>query len=90
MRHGKTPRAETAYSKGVSAASKQEHSSRSSSQDETPRDTKSHQTATKSATFSEPSDPELALVMDAWGRLPEAMRAGILAMVKASEGASSK
>jgi len=27
-------------------------------------------------------DPELAAVIDAWDRLPEAVRAGIVAMVK--------
>jgi hypothetical protein len=47
-------------------------------------------TATKSATLpdSELSDPELALVVDAWDRLPEPIRAGILAMVKVSSSAA--
>jgi hypothetical protein len=31
------------------------------------------------------SDPDLTAVVDAWDRLPEALRAGIVAMVKASE-----
>jgi hypothetical protein len=31
-----------------------------------------------------PVDPDLAIVIDAWDRLPEAVRAGILAMVKAT------
>jgi len=31
-----------------------------------------------------PADPELAAVIDAWDRLPEAVRAGILAMVRAA------
>jgi hypothetical protein len=31
------------------------------------------------------NDPDLATVIEAWDRLPEAIRAGILAMVKASE-----
>jgi hypothetical protein len=30
------------------------------------------------------TDPDLAAVIDAWGRLPEAVRAGIVAMVKAA------
>ncbi len=29
------------------------------------------------------SDPDLALVAEAWHRLPEAVRAGIVAMIKA-------
>jgi hypothetical protein len=32
------------------------------------------------------TDPDLAAVIDAWGRLPEAVRAGIAAMVKAASG----
>ena len=32
------------------------------------------------------TDPDLATVIDAWARLPEAVRAGIVAMVKAAEG----
>ena len=30
------------------------------------------------------TDPDLAAVVDAWDRLPEAVRAGIVAMVKAT------
>jgi hypothetical protein len=30
------------------------------------------------------ADPDLATVVDAWDRLPEAVRAGIVAMVKAA------
>jgi hypothetical protein len=30
------------------------------------------------------ADPELAALVDAWPRLPETIRAGILAMVRAS------
>jgi len=33
-----------------------------------------------------PVDPDLATVMDAWDQLPEAVRAGIVAMVKAAAG----
>jgi hypothetical protein len=34
----------------------------------------------------EAESPDLALIIEAWPRLPEAVRAGILAMVKASAG----
>jgi hypothetical protein len=40
--------------------------------------------ATQSATRSLPEDAELAAVVEAWDRLPEAIRAGIVAMVKAA------
>jgi hypothetical protein len=33
-----------------------------------------------------PADPDLATVVDAWDRPPEAARAGIVAMVKATSG----
>jgi hypothetical protein len=33
-----------------------------------------------------PSDPDLVTVVDAWDRLPEAVRAGIVALVKAASG----
>ena len=29
-----------------------------------------------------PDDPDLAVVIEAWGRLPDTIKAGILAMVK--------
>jgi hypothetical protein len=32
-------------------------------------------------------DPDLAIVVAAWPELPEAIRAGIVAMVKAASGA---
>jgi hypothetical protein len=32
------------------------------------------------------NDPDLAAVIDAWDRLPEAVRAGIVAMVRAAGG----
>ena len=32
-----------------------------------------------------PSDPELARVMDAWPTLPEALKAGIVAMIDAAQ-----
>ena len=36
------------------------------------------------ATHLLPADPDLAAVIDAWDRLPDAIRAGIVAMVKAA------
>ncbi len=36
------------------------------------------------------ADPELAAVIDAWDRLPEAIRAGIVAMVKAAADSLSR
>jgi hypothetical protein len=32
------------------------------------------------------SDPDLTAIIEAWDRLPEALNAGILAMVRASRG----
>ena len=43
-------------------------------------------TATQNATRVLPNDPELADVVAAWDRLPPAVRAGIVAMVKAAAG----
>jgi hypothetical protein len=40
--------------------------------------------ATKSATSPVPDDRDLAVVLAAWPELPEAIRAGIAAMVKAA------
>jgi hypothetical protein len=40
--------------------------------------------ATKNATRALPDDPDLAAVVTAWPSLPEAVRAGIVAMVRAS------
>jgi len=42
------------------------------------------QRATRGATRHLPDDPGLTVVIDAWDRLPEAVRAGIVAMVRAS------
>jgi hypothetical protein len=33
-----------------------------------------------------PADPDLVTVVAAWDRLPEAVRAGIVAMVRAASG----
>jgi hypothetical protein len=41
-------------------------------------------TATENATGLRPTDPGLATVIGAWDELPEALRAGIVAMVKAA------
>jgi hypothetical protein len=41
--------------------------------------------ATKNATRALPDDPDLAAVVTAWPKLSEAVRAGILAMVMASD-----
>jgi hypothetical protein len=35
------------------------------------------------------NDPELAHIVDAWPTLPDAIKAGIVAMVKAASGKSS-
>ncbi len=43
-------------------------------------------TATQKATRLLPNDPGLAAVVDAWPDLPEAIRAGILAMIGAGSG----
>jgi len=43
-----------------------------------------YRTATGKAT-----DPDLATVINAWNRLPEAVRAGIVAMVKTTSGKGS-
>jgi hypothetical protein len=32
------------------------------------------------------TDPDLAIVIDAWSRLPEVVRAGIVAMIEAAVG----
>ena len=42
--------------------------------------------ASKGATQGEQADPDLEAVVKAWDSLPEAIRAGILAMVKAAGG----
>jgi hypothetical protein len=39
---------------------------------------------TQITTRMPPDDPDLAAVIDSWDRLPEAIRAGIVAMVKAA------
>jgi hypothetical protein len=42
-------------------------------------------TATQTATHLLPDDTDLAAVVAAWPRLPEALRAGIVALVRAAQ-----
>jgi hypothetical protein len=58
--------------------------SRDLQQDATACDHLRSPSATKNATRALPDDPDLAAVVTAWPSLPEAIRAGILAMVRAS------
>ena len=46
--------------------------------------TKTSPTTPQTATHLLPEDADLAAVIEAWDRLPEAIKAGILAMVKAA------
>ena len=50
------------------------------------RGTESGTVGDDSAGKPEPMDPELAAVVKAWAHLPEPIKAGILAMVKAAKG----
>jgi hypothetical protein len=50
-------------------------------------DSTSHQSALAHILpTSRDQDPDLALIVGAWDRLPEAVRPGIVAMVKAASG----
>ena len=49
-----------------------------------PRGTESGTLGDDSADNRQPADPELAAVVECWPQLPAALRAGILAMVKAT------
>ena len=49
------------------------------------RDSTATKTATLNLVENPVADPELAAVVGAWDQLPAAVRAGILAMVKASK-----
>jgi integrase len=69
----------------VSRASTQAHSNPQSSQQETRKDTESLQVATVVAAGALPSDPDLRRVIEERDRLPEAIRQGIVARVKASD-----
>jgi len=55
------------------------------SQRETRRDSERPDAATQSATRLLPADPRLIAINEAWDRLPEAIQAGIMAMVKADD-----
>ena len=70
--------------RGLTPSSTQEHSGQGSGQIETARDTSRLPTATESAASLSMADRELAAIVDAWESLPEAVRAGIVAMVKAA------
>ena len=43
-----------------------------------------NRTATEIATALLPEDPALAAAVDAWAKLPEAIKAGLVAMAKAA------
>jgi hypothetical protein len=66
----------------------QEHSIQPSRQEAVDDAQKRLPTATENATALLPgeTDPRLAAVVDAWPTLPEALKAGIVAMVKVSLG----
>ena len=48
------------------------------------RGSNAHAPEVTAETAETPADPELAAVIDAWPTLPEAVRAGIVAMVGAA------
>jgi hypothetical protein len=83
--HGETPSVKTPCFPRVASTSTQERSR----QQETREDTRSLSRATENATFLLPSDPDLRRVVEAWERLPETIRAGILALVEAARGGSA-
>ncbi len=56
----------------------------SSRQDATENGSERLPTATQNATRLLPDDPDLAAVVDAWPKLPAAIKAGIVAMVRAA------
>jgi hypothetical protein len=72
----------------VTCRSTEEHSMPVSRTEASPPAHKRPSTATENATGVLPvalsADPDLAAVIGAWDRLPEAVRAGIVAMVKAA------
>jgi len=61
-----------------------------SRQDTTQAAPKRPLTATQNATHLLPEDSDLAAVIETWDRLPEAIRAGIVAMVKAASNESMR
>jgi hypothetical protein len=66
------------------ALSSQAHSTLPARQEATDNDQKRLPVTTQITTRPLPEDADLAAVIDAWDRLPEAIKAGILAMVRAS------
>jgi hypothetical protein len=68
----------------VSPPSALEQSILSSRMDADDRGRERPPSATETATILLPGDPGLATVLEVWDRLPEALRAGIVAMVKAA------
>jgi len=76
-----TSRGKTRCIPRVWPVSTQKHSISPSGQQETPQDAES----LPSATDWLPTDSDLVAVVNAWDRLPKVIRAGIVAMVKASE-----
>ena len=67
---------------GDSVTSTQVHSILGSRQEPTANGQKRPLTATENATGQAATDVDLAAVIEAWDRLPEVLRAGIVAMVK--------
>jgi hypothetical protein len=68
----------------VSVPSEQEHSNRSSRTEANDRAPEPLLRATQSATRALTEDSDLTAIIDAWDGLPEAVRASILMLVKAS------
>jgi hypothetical protein len=78
-RHDETPSGKTLQFPGATSKSRRH--------DKTPIVTARGSSATQGAPVTLPSDPAFAIVAKAWDRLPEAIRQGVLAMVKASSSA---
>ena len=70
------------YSASVSRSFTQVHSNSSTRMDANDRGRKRIAIATKSATA--PADDDMDAIVDAWSTLPDAIEAGVLAMVKAA------
>src|SRR5262245_15810316 len=80
----------TPYFAAGSRSRAQDQSTTSSRQEPSQSAPKRLPTATENATGLRPADPDLAAVIDVWDRLPQAVRAGIVAMVKAASGEGSR
>jgi hypothetical protein len=76
-RHDETPSGKTLQFPGATSKSRRH--------DKTPRVTARGSSATQSAPKKSPIDPDFAIVEEAWDRLPEAIRAGILAIIRSSQ-----